>query len=430
MAKAGVLVIHNRYLQPGGEDAVVSAETDLLRRNGHRVLLYTRHNREIAQFGTVKQMLLPLTASWNHESYSELRRLIRQERPAIAHCHNLLPLLSPAAYYACAAEGVPVVQTLHNYRLVCPGGNLFRNASVCNECNDHGLTRSMVHGCYRHSRSQTAAVAFMLGAHGAVGTWREKVQTYIAPSEFCHNVLTKSGLPVDRIVVKPHFVADVPRHSDGLGRYAIFVGRLSEEKGIIELLQLWQGLTSIPLFVVGSGPLEGTARRLVSDSQANHVVFAGQLSRAEALERLRDARFLIAPSRCYETFGMAVLDAAACGVPAIVPRPGALAELVAHHRTGFVVDMNDKEKLRSTIVHAWCHPLETREMGRAACAQCLECYSPDANYKKLIAIYDAALEATHSASHSEPIPNAPAVIAPTRALTTSAFDSMTAGLNS
>jgi len=430
MAKAGVLVIHNLYLQPGGEDAVVSAETELLRRNGHRVLLYTRHNCEIAQFGPARQMLLALTASWDHESYSELRRLIRQERPAVAHCHNLLPLLSPAVYYACAAEGVPVVQTVHNYRLVCPGGNLFRDASLCSECNDHGLSRSVMHGCYRHSRSQTGAVAFMLGAHRAIGTWGEKVQTYIAPSEFCRSALTNSGLPADKIVVKPHFVSDRPRRKDGLGSHAIFVGRLSEEKGIFELLQLWRGLTSIPLLVVGSGRLEEAARRLGSDLQANQITFAGQLSSAATFERLRDARFLIAPSRCYETFGMAVLEAAICGVPAIVPQVGALAELVSHRRTGYVVDMNDKEKLSSTIIHAWSHPLEAREMGRAARAQCLERYSSEANYKKLIAIYDVAIKATRRASHSAPIPTLPPIIAPTRALTTSAFDSVTAGLNS
>ena len=432
MAKASVLVIHNRYLHPGGEDAVVSAEVDLLRCNGHRVLQYARHNREIARVGAVRKALLGLTASWNHESYSELRRLIRQEKPAIAHCHNLLPLLSPAVCDACAAEGVPVVQTVHNYRLVCPGGNLFRNGSVCEECRHRGFGKAVLHGCYRGSRSQTAAVALMLGAHRALGMWCAKVHSYIAPSEFCRGILIKSGFPADKIVIKPHFVSDVPRPRDGLGRYAIFIGRLSAEKGILELLQLWRDLSGIPLLVVGSGPLEQRARRLVSEARADHITFAGQLSRGKTLELLRNARFLVAPSRCYETFGMAVLEAAACGVPAIVPRIGALAELVAHSRTGFLVDTNDPEQLLWAIRRAWRHPLETEELGRAARAQCLERYSAKANYRKLIAIYDAVLSTTGRAFDVEPMADPSHIVLPAPAavatsITTPSIPHLTAG---
>jgi glycosyltransferase involved in cell wall biosynthesis len=395
MARPGVLVIHNRYLEAGGEDSVVNAEINLLRRNGHRVLQYARHNREIAQFSAARKALLPITTTWDNESYGELRRLIRQERPAIAHCHNLLPLLSPAVYYACAAEGIPVVQTVHNYRLVCPGGNFFRHGTPCAGC--HGsLAKAAMRGCYRDSRRQTSVVALMLGTHRALRTWKEKVARYIAPSEFCRVMLIQHGLPAHHIVVKPHFAPEILPQKNGLGDYAIFVGRLSEEKGIHPLLRVWRELGHIPLHVVGSGPLERAARELVRQSKTPNISFAGQLPHDETLRRIRDARFLVAPSRCYETFGMAVLEAMACGVPAIVPRTGAMRELVSDRRTGFQVEVNDPEQLSRAIRKAWSRPLETREMGRGASHLVLEHYSPQSNYKKLVAIYDAARD-THPA---------------------------------
>ena len=390
MARPGVLVIHNRYLEAGGEDSVVNAEIDLLRRNGHRVLQYARHNREIAHFSRARKALLPCTTTWDNESYWELRQLIRQERPAIAHCHNLLPLLSPAVYYACEAEGIPVVQTVHNYRLVCPGGNFFRDAAPCDAC--HGsLAKAAMRGCYHNSRRQTSILALMLGTHRALGTWKTKVARYIAPSEFCRTMLIQHGLPANNIAVKPHFAPEILPQRNGLGNYAIFVGRLSEEKGILPLLRIWRELGHIPLHVVGSGPLQHAAREVVRQSSTPNISFVGQLPHDETLRRIRDARFLVAPSRCYETFGMAVLEAMACAVPAIVPRTGAMRELISDRRTGFQVDVDDPGQLSNAIRRAWSHPLETREMGRAARHSVLEHYSPQSNYHQMAAIYDAAL---------------------------------------
>lgn len=364
----------------------------MLRSKGHRVLQYSRHNREIAQFTRLRKTLLPLTTTWDYESYGELRSLIRRERPAIAHCHNLFPLLSPAVYYACAAEGVPVVQTVHNYRLACPGGNFFRNGEPCEACLG-SLTKAAVRGCYRDSRLQTGIVAFMLSAHRSLGTWQNTVSSYIAPSEFCRALLVEHGLPENKVVVKPHFAGQIIPQKQAPGNYAIFVGRLSEEKGILQLLDVGCDLAHIPLMVVGSGPLDQAARQLVRESGLTNITFAGQLLHDDTLRRIRHARFLVAPSRCYETFGMAVLEAMASGVPAIVARTGALRELVSDGRTGFHVDVDDREQLAATIRRAWSHPLETKEMGKAARHRCLEHYSADSNYSRLLAIYDAALDA-------------------------------------
>jgi glycosyltransferase involved in cell wall biosynthesis len=389
MARPSVLVIHNRYLQPGGEDAVVRSEIALLRQHGHRVLQYARHNREIAGFSGIRKARLAITTTWDQESYAQLRALIRQERPEIAHCHNLLPLLSPSAYYACAAEGVPVVQAVHNYRLLCPGGNFFREGSACTDCNG-SLTKAVLRGCYHGSRRQTATIGLMLGIHRALRTWQDRVTTYIAPSAFCRSRLTEHALPPNRVTVKSHFVSDVFPQAQDRGDYVIFVGRLSEDKGILPLLETWRELKHIPLVVVGSGPLDAAAHRLASSLEGSQIHFTGHLPHSEALRLMCNARFLVAPSRCYETFGLTVLEAMACGIPSIVPRIGALPELVCDRRTGMVADVDNPEELSRAIRYAWSHWLETREMGRAARAHCIEHYSAETNYRKLTQIYTDA----------------------------------------
>src|SRR5581483_4098252 len=232
-------------------------------------------------------------------------------------------------------------------------------------------------------------------------TWKEKVARYVAPSEFCRAMLIRHGLPSNKIAVKSHFAPEILPQKNGLGDYAIFVGRLSEEKGILPLLEVWGELGHIPLHVVGSGPLEPAARELVCRSETPNISFAGQLPHDETLRRIRDARFMVAPSRCYETFGMAVLEAMACGVPAIVPRTGAMRELVSNPRTGFHVDIDDHGQLARAIRRAWTRPLETREMGRAARHHVLEHFSPQSNYKKLAAIYSLGADACRSARSAE-----------------------------
>lgn len=396
MGKPGVLVVHNRYLEGGGEDTVVRAEIELLRHNGHRVLQYARHNREIQSFGWKQRAGLALATTWNHESYSEVRRLIRQERPDVVHCHNLMPLLSPSVYYACAAEGVPAVQSVHNYRLFCPSGNFFRCGEICEDCR-FGLVNSLVHRCYRQSLGQTSALALMLGAHRALRTWRERVSAYIAPSEFCGKVLQKNGIPHEKIAVKPHFVASTYPPITGPGKYAVFVGRLSEEKGILQLLSIWKQLPTIPLMIIGCGPAEGDAKRLAQASSPNRICFTGQLSHDQIFERVREARFLLAPSLCYETFGLAVLEAAACGVPAVAARDGALHELISEHQDGLLFDPKDEEEAGDVIRWAWSHPLSMREMGRAARQKVLQKYSSAQNYTQLLDVYMKAINTSQAA---------------------------------
>src|SRR5882724_6530140 len=241
----------------GGEDAVVAREHKLLVDMGHRVIPYFRANGDLKGRGISGAVNAGVDSVWSSRSYREVAWLLKSETPDVAHFHNSFPLISPAAYYACAEAGVPVVQTLHNYRLLCPAATFLRDGKVCEAC----LSRSVpwpgvLHGCYRGSRPATAAVAAMLAVHRAIGTWQERVDVYIALTEFARRKFIEGGLPAERIVVKPNFVASDLGPKQGRGDYALFVGRLSEEKGLGVLLNAWGRLRElIPLRIAGDGPL-------------------------------------------------------------------------------------------------------------------------------------------------------------------------------
>ncbi len=390
MRKLKVLVIHNQYQQPGGEDVVVRAEVGLLRRAGHHVVEFMRNNASIAEFNPLQKAWLLASTTWNRRAYSQIQQVIAQERPDIAHCHNLLPLVSPAAYYACKSAGVPVVQTLHNYRLRCPTGTLYAGGQICDDCA-HGLARGVARGCYRESHLQTATVAMMLGTHRLLGTWERSVDAYVALNRFARDYFVSAGLPAAKVHVKPNFLLDDPTPRTCAGDYALFVGRLAPEKGVLEMLEAWLRLPHIPLVVVGDGPLRDEAWRKAGESGSAHIKLLGQLSADDTQERMKRARFLVFPSRWYEPFPMTLLEAAACGVPAVAAGIGGVPELVVDGQSGLLFDPQDFAGLAEKADWAWTHPAEMAAMGSAARSLYQEKYTAEKNYELLMGIYQSAL---------------------------------------
>jgi glycosyltransferase involved in cell wall biosynthesis len=365
-----ILVAHNFYQRRGGEDAVCESEVRLLRHAGHKVVEYLRQNDEIHDYSFFAKASLGWGASWSERANRELREILVREAPDVAHFHNTFPLISPSAYYACHAAGVPVIQTLHNFRLLCPGGNLFRDGHVCEDCLSHSLLHSIAHGCYRGSRVTTSAVAGMITVHRLLGTWAKQVDLFLVCTDFARRKFVSGGFDGRRIKVKPNFITADPGIRSGGGSTGLFVGRLSPEKGPELLPAAWSKLgASIPLEIVGDGPsraaLESDCARL--GLQTIHM--AGWIDCGAVIERLRAARFLIVPSTCYEGFPLAIAEAYACGVPVIAAGHGGLAEIVRDGFTGLHFRPGDAVDLAAKVDWAWAHPQEMETMGRAGRAE-------------------------------------------------------------
>jgi glycosyltransferase involved in cell wall biosynthesis len=387
-----ILVAHNLYQRPGGEDAVCESEMRLLRHAGHEIIEYLLHSDEIQHYSLFEKASLSWQTSWSVRASSELRDILAKKSPELAHFHNTFPLISPSGYYACRAAGVPVVQTLHNYRLLCPSGNLFRDGHVCEECVSHSLLRSIAHGCYRESRLATAVVAGMLTMHGVLRTWAKQVDLFLVCTEFARRKFISSGFDEARIRVKPNFIAPDPGARFSRGTTALYIGRLSEEKGPQLLPPAWSKLSvPIPLEIAGDGPLRASLERDCARLGLRSVRFSGWLNAHAAMERLRAAKFLIVPSMCYEGFPMAIAEAYACGVPVIAAGHGGLAEVVRDGYTGLHFAAGDADDLAAKVEWAWSHRQEMEMMGRAARVEFETKYNTGAALKYLESAYESVL---------------------------------------
>lgn len=392
-----ILRVHNYYLEPGGEDAVEHAERKLCTDAGCDVVLYTRDNREINDYSPWRKASLAPRAIWAWDTRRELAALIERERPDVAHFTNSFPLISPAAYSTCREAGVAVVQSLHNYRLLCPAATFFRDGANCTECIDHSLLRSVRHQCYRGSLAATATVASTLAIHRRLGTYREQVDAYVAFTEFARKRFSANGLPGERIFVKPNFVDEDPgireRDEESAEDYALFIGRLSPEKGIETLLDGFSKVApGMRLKIAGDGPLRAKC------AESGRAEMLGWLDRPSLRSVLKRARFLVFPSICDESFGLVVIEAFACGVPVLVASRGGMAELVLDGRTGVHFTPGDSGSLATAISWAWNHPKELEDMGRLGRKEYEQKYTPTRNTEQLLNIYHYAIEHLRNSS--------------------------------
>lgn len=388
-----VLHAHNYYLQPGGEDTAFSAEVSLLRNHGHEVVEYIDHNRRIE---TMSAASVAVQTLWSWDSYHKLAGILHRELPDVVHFHNIFPLISPSAYYACHKAGIPVVQSLDNPRLMCPSANFFRDGRLCQDCL--GKTPpwpSVIHHCFHKSSMQTAVVATMLSLHRWIKTWNSKVDIYLVATEFYKHKFTEGGLPADKILVKPHFIYPDPKPHSGNqpGEYAMFIGRLDPEKGVLTLLEAWKTLKDIPIIIRGDGQMENEVNRFIQDNDlSNMIEVTGRLSKEELTNKIKDARFLVWPSEGYfETFGYVAVESFSCGVPVVGSRIGVMSEIVTDGVTGLHFNPGDSQDLASKVQWAWEHPAEMDEMGRNARREFEAKYTAEKNYGMLMNIYQRAI---------------------------------------
>ncbi|RRR99907.1 glycosyltransferase family 1 protein [Aquabacterium soli] len=382
-----VLLVHNAYQQRGGEDSVLESEMALLRQQGHEVALYHRSNDDIQAMS--KPELLANTL-WSRQTVRDIHDWAARFKPDVIHVHNTLPLVSPSVYWGAADVGVPVVQTLHNYRLACLDATFLREGRICEDCLGKVPWRGVVHGCYRGSALHSGAMASMLVMHRAIGTYRRKVTRYIALSEFGRAKLTQAGLPAERISVKPNFLEwrDQPDWSNRDG--GLFVGRLSPEKGVDVLLQALARLPSPNVRVVGGGPLEG---------QVHHQLGPNALGfqpLPQVMALMQSAAFMVLPSLWYEGFPRTIVEAFANGTPVVASRLGAMAEVIEDGVTGLLFTPGDVPDLTAKLAWALSHPQDMLAMGRAARRRYETHYSPDVNHAQLLSIYSQAITEHHA----------------------------------
>lgn len=395
-----ILVAHNAYHFRGGEDTLVDAEIAMLRAHGHQVCLYRRDNAELAHLSVARAAQ---EAIWSYRTVADIRALQRQFRPDLIHAHNTFPLISPSLYDVARQLGLPVVQTLHNFRLLCPQAMLVRQGQVCTECVGRWPWRAVVHRCYRGSLAQTAVTAAMLAVHRLRKTWAKGVSRYIVLNRSCRDLFIAGGLPPAKLRIKPNFVeaSGEPQWERRAG--GVFIGRLSPEKGLATLARALQSLPDKQIDVYGKGPLQAAVERTPG------LRYRGFLNSTQLRQCMQQAAYLVMPSTGMESFGLAAIEAFACGVPVIASRQGGLGELVTHMKNGLLFTPGDPAALAAAIAHADTHPEQMRRMGMDAYQTWLAHYTPERNYELLMHIYDEALStlpspAAHHFAHAKNYP--------------------------
>lgn len=390
MKKMKILICHSFYRQPGGERRAVELQRQLLERRGHRVLLYARDHGDVETSTRGQRLRLAADAVYNRRTVAEIRDLVRRERPDVAHVHNVFPLLSPSLYRALAAVGVPIVQTLHNYRFLCPNGLFFTQGEVCERCKTGNTLHAVRWRCYRDSRAASAVYAASLGLHRWTGTFG-KIDRHLALTEFGAAKLREGGLTeASRIEVLPHFLPapwPAPTEPARNPRYVLYLGRLSYEKGIDLLLDAFTEPLGCELWIAGQGPAQEALRRVCDERGLSRVRFLGFVTGGRKRRLLNRAWATAMPSRVYETFGLSVMESLAAGVPSLVSRHGALPEVCREGVEGLAFRPGDAADLRRGLRALLNDPDLRARLAANARRGAEERFSEDAHANQLFAIY-------------------------------------------
>ena len=380
-----ILILHNAYKLRGGEDAVVEQEFELLRNGGHDVHLEIVSNDQIAGFGSKLKTFL--STPYNARRKDWLAKCVARVKPEVVHIHNFFPLLTPAVHEAGAEAGVAVVQTLHNYRTICAGATLLRDGVVCEKCLGGNRNWGVIHRCYRGSLSGSLAVVRMQERAFNRNVWSEQVHRFIALTEFGRSKFISAGIPSDRLAVKPNFVPDQGAPGEQQRHGALFVGRLSEEKGVSILIDAWRQLPDFELTILGDGP-EQDALKAAAPS---NVRFLGRQTPPAVRQSMMQAQLLVMPSLWYEGFPVTLVESFASGLPVLGSRLGAMKELIEPGVTGDLFTVGDAKDLAARARQLLANSESLADFGRKARGVYEARYTPTANLRRLEAIYAEAM---------------------------------------
>lgn len=385
--KPNVLIVHNYYQIPGGEDTVVANEKRMLEKHGHKVILYTRSNLELKELSMIQKLLLPFTTIFNRRTYKDIKRIIQDQKIDIVHVHNTLNLVSPSVYYAAIACHVPLVQTIHNFRLLCPGATFYRDGHICEDCLEKGLFCAVKHGCYRESCLQTLACVINAKFHRMTGIYKKL--NYICLTEFNkEKLLSFKQISPERVFVKPNFVESINGEIVPPEKRAdqfIFVGRLEKLKGVDVLLRAWKmmGDSAPKLLLCGNGPMEQRCREYIAKNGLESVEMMGFVPNEKVRKLVANSKALILPTQCYEGFPMTIAEAFAVGTPVIASDLGNAGSLVEEGVTGCKFAADSPEELKRAVVRLKGY----LDLYRTIENQCAEKYIEEQNYESLMSVY-------------------------------------------
>jgi glycosyltransferase involved in cell wall biosynthesis len=385
-------MVHNYYQERGGEDLSFEAERRALEHAGVTVHTYIDTNHRVDAMGSLRAGLRSI---WSREARRDIDRIIHQTKPQLMHVQNSFALISPSIYYAARSAGIPIVQSIRNYRLLCPSAIFYRDNKVCEDCMGKRFSwPGVLHACYRGSRAGTATIAAMQTIHGALGSWNEKVDHFISLSEFGRNKLIEGGLPGEKITVKPNFVYPDPGPSSDRREFLLFVGRLSEEKGIETMLRAWEHVhKEIPLVIAGRGPCSDIVERAAARLEG--VTWLGAQTIDSIYNLMGRATAVLFPSEWYETFGRVVIEAYSRSTPVIASNLGAISELVEPGETGLLFDSGNPESLANAARQMWNGPTAASEMGRSGRSLFEQRYTVDQHIRAIDEIYSRVTNGAH-----------------------------------
>lgn len=380
-----ILIVHNKYRFAGGEDSVVMNEKQLLESHGHSVSLYIKENTDIANLSFLKKLFLPLHSLYSFQTYLEIKKIIQEKNIDIVHVHNTLPLISFSVYYAARHLNCALVQTIHNFRLLCPNGLFYRNGKICEDCLE-SLTCSIKYKCYRNSKLQTMLVAFNLWMHRRLGTFH-KPDAYIVLTDFNKKKLSFL-ISEKKLFVKPNFTDMPPIFSTPKKRtYFIYISRLEENKGIYLLLQTFENFPDEKLLIIGTGPEEKSIQKYIYDKKMKNVELLGFLPHDKIMPLLYDAKALLFPTQWYEGFPVIIAESFSAGTPIIGSNIGNVASIIEHGRTGLLFQHDNVidciAKIKEFISDSFNH----QALERNCYETFYKFYSPAENYRMLFSIY-------------------------------------------
>jgi glycosyltransferase involved in cell wall biosynthesis len=387
-----ILIGHNYYAQAGGEDSVARAEKNLLERHGHPVSFFEKNNHAFIEGSFADKVGYLLSMTYSKKVYRDIRSIIKQFKPNVAHFHNIFYRITPAAYYACHDANVPVVQTLHNFRLLCLNALFFKDGMPCERCLGQSFSHGIRRRCFQDSFVRSYWLARMLKIHQRKGTWTQMIDRYITLSHFSKKKFIEAGYPEAKFVVKPNFTPLPESEFDDSGRYALYVGRLSSEKGIMRLVHAWPFSEEYRLTVVGDGPLRQKIQKYMKQESKTNIVLKGFLDEDQCNELIAKARYVIVPSLCYENFPKVIAQAFARKVPVLGSNRGSVKEIVKDGRNGKLFDPDNPEDLSDKIIELFENEDNLATLKQNAFKDYNEKYSPKVNYRQLTAIYESVSE--------------------------------------